>query len=128
MKSNKVKKIIIWSFAGIAIIAGGYYFINQASQPGKYDDFAICLNNKDAVFYGAFWCPHCQRQKAMFGKSANLLPYEECSTPDGKGRLAICNEKKIEGYPTWIFADGSRETGEVSLERLAEKTGCALPQ
>ncbi|GEM_PF-5252052 len=46
--------------------------------------------------------------------------------PDGKGQLQICKQKKIEGYPTWEFADGSRETGEVSLATLAEKIGCML--
>src|SRR3989344_5693960 len=106
--NNKTKKIIIWSVVVVAL--------------------AVCLNNKGAIFYGAFWCPHCQRQKAMFGKSANLLPYEECSTPDKRGRLQICIDEEITNYPTWIFADGSRETGEVSLSRLAEKTVCALPQ
>ncbi|OGF89436.1 hypothetical protein A3I27_01540 [Candidatus Giovannonibacteria bacterium RIFCSPLOWO2_02_FULL_43_11b] len=126
--NNKTKKIIIWTVVIIALAASAYYFIKEASKPGKYDDFAVCLNNKGAVFYGTFWCPYCQKQKAMFGKSANLLPYEECSTPDGKGRLSICDEKKIEGYPTWIFADESRETGVVSFARLAEKTSCALPQ
>lgn len=36
--------------------------------------------------------------------------------------------KKIEGYPTWIFKDGSRLTGEIPLPTLAEKTQCALPE
>lgn len=64
----------------------------------------------------------------MFSTSQKLLPYIECSTPDGKGQLAICQEKKIIGYPTWEFADVSKESGEVSLEKLAEKTRCPLPQ
>jgi len=39
----------------------------------------------------------------------------------------LCLEKKVDGYPTWDFADGSRVTGEQSLRVLAEKTGCQLP-
>lgn len=97
-------------------------------QPDKLDSFAQCLKDKGAIFYGAFWCPHCQNQKKMFGRSERLLSYVECSTPDGRGQLPVCTEKNIEGYPTWEFADGSRESGEVSLKRLAEKTGCVLPQ
>ena len=62
----------------------------------------------------------------MFGKSDKYLPYIECSTADGKGQLPICNEQNISGYPTWEFADGSRETGELSLAHLAQKTGCPL--
>mgnify|MGYP001607168061 CR=1 FL=1 len=95
--------------------------------PGKYDTFATCLKDKGAVFYGAFWCPHCQAQKKLFGSSARLLPYVECSTADGNARTQICIDKKIEGYPTWEFTDGSRLNGEIPLATLAEKTACVLP-
>ena len=110
--------------ASLILIIGGIVYAKR--QPGAYDELAQCLKDKGAVFYGAFWCPHCQSQKALFGKSARLLPYVECSTPDGQGQTLACNEKKIEGYPTWIFADGEKISGEIPLERLAEKTGCAL--
>jgi len=96
--------------------------------PGKYDTFATCLREKGAVFYGAFWCPHCQAQKKLFGSSAKLLPYVECSTADGNARTQVCIDKKIEGYPTWDFVDGSRLNGEIPLAQLAEKTSCELPQ
>lgn len=96
--------------------------------PGKYDTFATCLKDKNAVFYGAFWCPHCQTQKKDFGSSVKFLPYVECATPDGQGQTQVCKDKKIEGYPTWEFADGSRLTGEVSFQQLADKTSCVLPQ
>ena len=36
-------------------------------------------------------------------------------------------DKKIEGYPTWEFSDETRLSGEISLEKLAEKTSCLLP-
>ncbi len=97
-------------------------------EAGKYDEFAICLKDKGATFYGAFWCPHCANQKRLFGTSSKLLPYVECSTPDGQGKLPICLDKKIEGYPTWEFADGSRPfSGEATLAQLSEKTTCELP-
>ncbi len=95
--------------------------------PGKYDTFATCLKDKGAVFYGAFWCPHCQSQKKLFGSSAKLLPYVECSTADGNGQTQICKDKKVESYPTWEFADGTRLNGEIPLAQLAEKTACVLP-
>lgn len=100
----------------------------KPTGPGKYDEFATCLKDKGAVFYGAFWCPHCQAQKKMFGSSAKLLPYEECSTANGQGQLQICIDKKVNSYPTWEFADGSRLNGEISFTELAEKTSCILPQ
>lgn len=90
--------------------------------------FAQCLKEKGATFYGAFWCPHCQNQKKLFGNAVSALPYVECSTPDAQGQLQVCIDKKIQNYPTWEFADGTRKTGEVPLSELAEKTGCTLPQ
>lgn len=110
----------------LVVIAGGYYFWSQSQKPGELDQFAQCLKDKGAIFYGAFWCPHCQNQKKMFGRSQKLLPYVECSTADGRGQLPSCSEKKIEGYPTWEFTDGTRLSGEIPLRTLAEKTGCEL--
>jgi hypothetical protein len=42
--------------------------------------------------------------------------------------MQICKDKKIESYPTWEFADGSRLNGEITLQQLADKTSCLLPQ
>lgn len=111
---------------GAVILGAIIFLVNFNSGPGKLDVFAQCLEEKGAVFYGAFWCPHCQTQKAMFGKSQKYLPYVECSNASGRGQVSYCNEREITGYPTWEFADGSREFGELSLETLAEKTGCEL--
>ena len=94
----------------------------------NYDAFATCLKDKGAVFYGAFWCSHCQAQKKEFGTSAKLLPYVECSLPDGSGQTQICKDQKINGYPTWRFQDGSELTGEIPISALADKTFCALPE
>mgnify|MGYP001561540862 FL=1 len=123
----KIKTIIVISIVGLTIIAGIFFLIKNNNQPGKLDAFVLCLKDKSVMFYGAFWCPHCQTQKVMFGKSQKLLPYTECSTPDGNNQLSVCRDKKIDGYPTWEFSDGSRESGEVPLEKLSEKTGCPLP-
>lgn len=114
-------------FVAVAIIAAGTIIVAASNKTAPLDGFASCLKDKGATFYGAFWCPHCQNQKKLFGKSAKKLSYVECSEPNGKGQLQVCADKKIEGYPTWEFADGSRESGELSLERLAEKTGCTYP-
>src|SRR5205814_3696121 len=42
------------------------------------------LSATGAKMYGAFWCPHCQQQKELFGRSVTRLPYIECS-PNGQG-------------------------------------------
>lgn len=112
----------------VGVVAGVIVLAMRPPAPSRYDGLAQCINGSGATFYGAFWCPHCQTQKALFGAAARFLPYVECSTPDGKSQLKVCIDKKIEGYPTWEFKDGSRLSGEVSLETLAEKTACSLPQ
>lgn len=89
--------------------------------------FADCLKEEGAIFYGAFWCPHCQSQHRMFGKKGSeALPYTECSTPDGQGQTEACAEAGIESYPTWQFADGSRVGGVQSVQDLSEKTSCPI--
>ena len=125
---KKIQTKIIVLIVLLAIAAGVGFLIRRANQPAPLDSFAQCLKDKGTIFYGAFWCPHCQSQKALFGRSAKRLPYVECSTPDSRGQTPICQEKQISGYPTWEFADGSRESGSLPLERLAEKTGCEIPK
>lgn len=121
-------KFIIFIVLVFIIIGGiGLYFSLKTEKSGKFDGFAQCLASSGAEFYGAFWCPHCQEQKAEFGSSKQYLPYIECSNPDNSQKQ-ICIDKGIEGYPTWIFANGERLSGKLSFEILAEKTKCVLPQ
>ena len=113
---------------GVLLILGIVWLVKAPSRPGRLDSFASCLKDSGTIFYGAFWCPHCQNQKALFGSSAKLLPYVECSTPDGRNQLQICTDAGVSGYPTWVFPDGTRDSGEVTLERLSEATNCPLFQ
>ena len=128
---KKQKKMLLYGGGALAVIVlavGLIIFLNVKSTPGKLDGFATCLKDKGALMYGAFWCPHCGAQKKIFGSSASLLPYVECSTADAAGELPVCSAKGIKGYPTWVFPDGSRLEGEQTLATLAAKTGCVLPQ
>ena len=122
------RNTLTWLLVAIVLIAGVVWLVKTPGKSGKLDAFATCIKDSGATFYGAFWCPHCQNQKAMFGSSARLLPYIECSTPDGKNQLPICRDAGVTGYPTWEFADGTRESGEIPLEYLSEKTNCPLPE
>ncbi|MFA7216947.1 MAG: thioredoxin domain-containing protein [Candidatus Paceibacterota bacterium] len=119
-------KKIIYIIIALLFIGGVVFVIVSPAKGGEYDTFTQCLKDSGAKFYGTFWCPHCKNQKAMFGKSVKLLPYIECSTPDGQGQLQVCKDAQITGYPTWEFANGERLTGEVALEDLAAKTSCPL--
>lgn len=76
-----------------------------------------------AKMYGAWWCPHCQDQKEMFGESAfKKVTYIECANPD-RSQNAVCQAAGIKSYPTWEFADGSRVSQVMDFDELKEKTG-----
>ncbi|OGG53532.1 hypothetical protein A2851_03755 [Candidatus Kaiserbacteria bacterium RIFCSPHIGHO2_01_FULL_53_29] len=120
--------VIFWLILIALIVAGVGASVFVKAAPSKLDGFAQCLKDKGVIFYGAFWCPHCQRTKAMFGSSAKLLPYVECSTPDGQGQTQICVDKKITSYPTWVFLNSTTTlTGERTLQELSSASGCPLP-
>lgn len=121
--------LIFWLVVLTLIVAGVGMSFFVRSSPGQLDPFAQCLKDKGVVFYGAFWCPHCQNTKKMFGNSARLLPYVECSTPDGKSQLPVCKDKGVQSYPTWTFPNATTTlTGERTLQELSDASGCALPQ
>jgi len=126
-----MKLTYVYVLLVLVLVAGLVFVRNSTEQTSKVtalDPFIGCLAEKGATFYGAFWCPHCQAQKALLENSAKIADvYVECSTPDMKGQTQVCIEKGVTGYPTWDFADGSRANGEQTLEELAEKTGCVLP-
>lgn len=131
IQDNKTK-IFLGVLGGVVVLVLVLiFFVPKESitfnDGGKYNEFAQCLKDSGATFYGAFWCPHCSEQKKMFGSAVDLIPYVECSNPNGQGQTQFCAEKNIEGYPTWEFADGSRVGNKLSFIELSEKTGCQLP-
>lgn len=124
MKKNTIIGII--AIIAVIIIAGST--IAKGNKVDTRVAFAECLKNEGVKFYGAFWCPHCNAQKALFGKKATKsLDYIECSTADGKNQTLACQEAKIESYPTWEFKDGVRKNGEQTFEELSLLSGCPVP-
>lgn len=91
---------------------------------GDYTEFAKCLTANDAKMYGAYWCPHCQNQKKMFGDAVQYVNYIECD--DNGSQAKVCADAGIKGYPTWVFKSGEQVAGEVSVVDLSEKSGCSL--
>lgn len=116
--------------AAVLLVIGLLVFAVNSSTGERassiYDEFAQCLTEAGVTEYGAWWCPHCQNQKELFGSSFEYVNYVECSTA-ARTMNATCQEAGIQGYPTWEFGDGSRVGGEQTLEYLAEKSGCELP-
>jgi hypothetical protein len=90
--------------------------------------FTKCVTDKQAVMYGAFWCPHCKEQKELFGDSFRNINYVECGVQgDPRGQTPACKTMMIKKYPTWTFSDGERDEKVMSLQDLSQKTGCKLP-
>ena len=112
-------------FSGIivlAVVLALFFFKTPSSNKyGNLDKFAQCLADKKITMYGAYWCSHCKAQKALFGDSWKYVPYVECTENEKE-----CLAKEIEGYPTWIFLDGKKLSGEQSLETLSVESGCLL--
>ncbi|MDY6769434.1 MAG: hypothetical protein SVU88_00510 [Candidatus Nanohaloarchaea archaeon] len=119
--------LIVLGIGGAAVALTGGDSPTGGLTQEQVADFARCLSEENATFYGAYWCPHCNRQKALFGDAMQYVDYVECS-PDGKSapRAEVCNQKGISSYPTWII-DGERYTGVQSFQDLAAATSCSLP-
>lgn len=88
--------------------------------------FTQCLTDRGAVMYGTSWCPHCQNQKALFGDAIKNIRYIECASTENL-KNKTCERAGIHGFPTWIFANGTRVEGEMTLGALSKKTTCILP-
>ncbi|MFA4845305.1 MAG: hypothetical protein WC654_01975 [Patescibacteria group bacterium] len=123
---EKTSAYYLYGAAALVVVGLIAFAVTQEAAPSPYDAFAQCLSDDGVKMYGAWWCPHCENQKDLFGNSFSAVTYIECSNAN-KSMNQICKDAGIEGYPTWEFADASRLGGEQSLATLAEKSGCELP-
>lgn len=114
-------KLIIVVAVVMAGLAFWYFLVRTPEASSEVISFAQCLAENKITMYGAEWCPHCQNEKRAFGSAFQYVPYVEC--PDNP---ALCEEKGIKGYPTWIFPDGRKLEGEQGLYGLSETSGCPL--
>ncbi len=120
-----MKKTFWWGL-GFLIVIGLIFY--SSLKPGKYDDFARCLTENGVKMYGAYWCSHCQEQKALFGKSWEYVDYIECATPGSKTPKVECIAAGVKGYPMWSFGADRKISGALAFEQLASFSGCELPQ
>lgn len=126
MKNLENKKICVLLAILLAVgllFVCYFHFIQNKSVPlnNQLDQLAKCLNQNGAVMYGAYWCPHCQNQKKLFGNAFKYVNYIECAENPGK-----CSAAGIQEFPTWVFPAGDRLVGEQTLETLAEKSQCSF--
>ncbi len=122
-----------WTWSGLAaalavlVLVGGYAISAPKVAAQVYaGGLARHLTATGAKFYGAYWCPHCADQKALFGSAASLLPYIECDQRSPVAQTAVCLERQIRAFPTWEIA-GQRIEGVLSLENLARLSGYPQP-
>ncbi|MEB3194178.1 MAG: hypothetical protein VKO19_03505 [Cyanobacteriota bacterium] len=97
--------------------------LGPALQASTADQLALVehLRRKGAVFYGAWWCPACFKQKNLFGQQAgNQLPYVECEKTDAQREQ--CSKVGIAVFPTWVMGN-QRLEGVQTLEELGRWTG-----
>lgn len=114
--------------AGAAtVLAVAFIFAWDTPPATGYEaDLARHLAARGAIMYGAFWCPHCQEQKALFGDGARHLPYVECDPKGAGARPDLCNQASVHSYPTWVLGAQRRE-GVLSLQELAALSGFQPP-
>ena len=108
----------------IALAAGALVHAPAPARAGGLTALARCLADSGAVFYGAAWCPYCQKQLRAFGNAAPLLPYVECSDPSTRRMRPECREAGVRSYPTWVFPNGAVVTGSKRPAELAALSGC----
>lgn len=101
--------------------------LGEAFGPSSPDQIALVehLRSRGVVFYGAFWCQHCFKQKVLFGQQAgNRLPYVECAKDDAGAQA--CSAAGVMAYPTWVMGQ-ERRVGVQSLQELATWSGYKGP-
>lgn len=85
------------------------------------------LTRTGAVMYSAWWCPHCNDQKQLFGKeAADRLTMIECDPEGRNSQKELCAAKQIQGFPSWEI-NGKLDSGVKPLRELARLSGFAGP-
>ena len=121
LKEASVVTLLV--IVGIHLHYSGVFDEAAGPEDPQLQSLAIHLTETGAKFYGAYWCPRCQEQKALFKASAKRLPYVECSS-GGRGSplTAPCVTNDVRSYPTWII-DDQRYTGLQTPRTLAGAAG-----
>jgi uncharacterized membrane protein/glutaredoxin len=118
----KVGTLIAGGLAAAVLVPFGAAFIfafPTGGGAGFEAALARHLREKGAVMYGAYWCPHCAEQKALFGDAAKDLPYVECDPGGVNPRPDLCERAGVKSFPTWIMGDKRRE-GVQTPQALAD--------
>jgi len=101
--------------------------IQNTSGPSEIA-LAQHLEEIGAKKYSAYWCPHCQQQREMFGQEAfEYINVIECAEDGQNAQPQLCRDAGIQGFPTWEI-NGEKYSGARSLSELAELSGYTGPR
>ena len=96
--------------------------LSGCGAPNATKEFAQCLTDNGAIFYGSDTCGHCLDQKEMFGTAISSVNYVNCQF-----NIEACTSANIMYYPTWkVDGEPLGDSGVKSFDVLAEATGCEL--
>jgi len=104
------------------IMTAVYFWPKEADQLSARARFADCLTSKGVTMYGTDTCPNCQIQKGMFEKDFERIHYINCFIHQDE-----CNQKGIQGYPTWMY-NGQSLMGVQPFKVLADYSSCEAPR
>lgn len=123
--------------AGSLLLAAGWFegahraaqadTVWHLAEAQSVEALARHLSKIGAKMYGAYWCPHCQHQKTLFGAAIGRIRYIECDPQGDNAQPQLCQAAKIQGYPTWEI-NGKLYPGSQSLETLANLSGYKGPR
>ena len=130
-KKGYLKKFLLLAIIGVVLIVFFLYTTQTISKltgkaistDSETDQLAKCLTEKGVKLYGAYWCPHCNNQKELFGSSLQYISYVECAEGTANSNPQACQDAGISGYPTWII-NNRQYPGEQSLIKLKQLSGC----
>lgn len=120
-RRRKLSALVPGALAAAVLVPLGaafIYAVPAGGGSGFEGALARHLREKGAVMYGAYWCPRCTEQKALFGDAARDVPYVECAADGVNGRPDLCEKAGVKAFPTWVMGTERRE-GVQSLGALS---------
>lgn len=120
-RRRKLKHAAIWCGVLVIAVIIAVVIYKKVTGPGAYDSLAQCMTENGMTMYGTNWCPHCQRQKQLFGRSFKYIHFVDCDIG------TACEDANVQAYPTWAKDSTLFPSGVKSLAELATLSGCRLP-
>ena len=136
---------ILVVFVTLVGVAGLYSSVSNAGSPNEAVAGAVSppiqntsgpseialaqhLQEIGAKKYSAYWCPHCQQQREMFGREAfAYIDSIECAEDGQDAQPQLCREAGVQGFPTWEI-NGEQFSGARPLSELANLSGYSGPR